>query len=80
MALIGVRVDAAGKTWLLVQNWWTKMQFVEMSLDYYKNHSRGAVWAVEHPQTGFKQGSVTHQFQVTETVDNPHELVCEEKG
>jgi hypothetical protein len=80
MALIGVRKDGLGKTWLLVQNWWTHMQFVEMSLDYYKAHADGDIWAVEHPQTGFKQGSVTHQFQVTETVDNPHEMVCELGG
>jgi len=36
MVLIGVRKEGT-KVWLLLQNWWTNMQLVEVSWDYFAN-------------------------------------------
>ena len=36
MVLIGVRKQGE-KVWLLLQNWWTDMQVVEVSLEYFEN-------------------------------------------
>ena len=36
MVLIGVRKQGK-KVWLLLQNWWTDMQVVEVSQEYFEN-------------------------------------------
>jgi hypothetical protein len=37
MVLVGVRKDLSGNCWILLQNWWTKKQFVEVTLQYLKS-------------------------------------------
>jgi hypothetical protein len=49
MALVGARTDEQGKRWFLLQNWWPKMQFVEVSESYLES-SGAEVYFVKTPQ------------------------------
>jgi hypothetical protein len=49
LVLIGVRVDAEGKRWFLLQNWWKQKQFVEVKEDYFKACAP-TIYFVETPQ------------------------------
>ncbi len=50
MALIGARTDAAtGERWFLLQNWWSHIQFVEVSESYLKS-AEAMVCFVKTPQ------------------------------
>ena len=69
MLLIGARRDAAtGKEWFLLQNWWTRSQFVEVSGKYLQQCCP-RVSFVTTPQTRIPGGFATHKHLYAEQVD-----------
>lgn len=78
MVLIGVRMDNAGQRFFLLQNWWTKRQFIEVSYHYLVK-SNAILHSVKTVQDRFPQPFDEVHFQVcfaeTEScVDKPEKL------
>lgn len=67
MVLIGGRIDDNDRTWLLLQNWWDDMQFIEVSVDYFKA-CKGELSFVEFEKAGLFSNS-DHKV----TADNCYE-------
>lgn len=75
MAMIGHRKDDEGKEWFLVQNWWSQMQFVEMSAEYLQACTP-TLYSVKTPQTAIPEKFPVehHMFAETENVDKAEDL------
>ena len=66
MALVGSRVGDDGKLYLLLQNWWSDKQFVEVDADYFE--ACGAVLHfIKTPQTEPMTKFPTHTGHILQT-------------
>ena len=78
MVLIGVREDAHGKKYYLVQNFWAKKQFLEISVEYLAA-SVSTIYFVSTPQPSIPSCFPTynHLFAENGDVDKPERLLQE---
>ena len=65
MVLIGAREDSTGKSWFLLQNWWKHMQFVEVSMQYFRCCGP-RTYFVTTPQTKVPTQFATHDLLFAE--------------
>jgi hypothetical protein len=79
MVLIGARTDSNDRRWFLLQNWWQKKQFVEVSEEYLE--ACGAtVYFVKTPQPKIpiEFPTQTHLFAENENIDKPERARSED--
>jgi hypothetical protein len=79
MVLIGARTDNNDKRWFLLQNWWKKKQFVEVSEEYLE--ACGAtVYFVKttQPKIPDEFPTQTHPFAENENIDKPERARSED--
>jgi hypothetical protein len=70
MVLIGYRIDETGKQFVLLQNWWEKLQFVECDAEYF---------AASGATIYFCKGDISeHDFMTTSAVYDEGNYDCDD--
>ena len=80
MVLIGFRVDSAGETYFLLQNWWKRKQFVEVDEEYF-DYSDSTVYFVRTPQMAIPNEFDTNMglYLENENLDKPESYMALER-